>query len=152
MIRTIFGLFLAVVLIVAAVAFFGGYRLSRVSPEPAGAVGTTGTPDRPPATRDDNRVVDPATARDRAARVGEKAAAAINEAGEALDDGRLTAKIKSKMALDDTIEARHINVDTQNNVVTLRGSVRTEAERQRALQLARETRGVTSVVDQLQVR
>jgi osmotically-inducible protein OsmY len=35
--------------------------------------------------------------------------------------------------------------------VTLRGSVASGRERQRALQLARETEGVTSVVDRLEV-
>jgi osmotically-inducible protein OsmY len=37
-------------------------------------------------------------------------------------------------------------------VVTLSGTVDSEAERARALQLARETEGVASVTDRLQVR
>jgi osmotically-inducible protein OsmY len=43
-------------------------------------------------------------------------------------------------------------VDTVGATVTLSGVVATEAQRQRALQLARETDGVKQVVDQLQVR
>ena len=63
----------------------------------------------------------------------------------------MTAKIKSKMTLDDLVQARTINVDTKDGVVTVKGRVRTEAERQRALQLARETAGVKAVVDRLVV-
>ena len=82
-----------------------------------------------------------------ATRIGEQA----DRAEAALDATRLTAKIKAKMALDDTIEAKRINVDTEGTVVTLRGSIASGRERQRALQLARETEGVTSVVDRLEL-
>ena len=56
------------------------------------------------------------------------------------------------MTLDDTIDASDVDVDTSGTVVTLKGSVATRKELQRVLQLARETAGVTSVVDQLSVR
>ena len=91
-------------------------------------------------------------AREVGARAGETAAVAANQAKVALENGAITAKIKSKMALDDTLDAMKINVDTANHVVTLSGNVNTEAQRQRALQLARETDGVREVVDRLQVR
>ena len=45
-----------------------------------------------------------------------------------------------------------IDVDTDGTVVTLSGRVSSEAEHRRAVQLARETEGVTSVVDNLVVR
>jgi osmotically-inducible protein OsmY len=83
-----------------------------------------------------------------AARVADKAA---NRLENALSDGGLTAKISSKLALDDNVNARTINVDTSASVVTLRGTVASDAERERAVRLARETRGVTRVVDELQV-
>ena len=82
-----------------------------------------------------------------ATKIGEQA----GRAEAALGEGRLTAKIKAKIALDDTIEADAINVDTEGSVVTLRGSVVSPRDRQRAMQLARETDGVTSVVDRLVV-
>ena len=50
-----------------------------------------------------------------------------------------------------SVERLHINVDTNGTVVTLTGTVRTEEERQRAARLARETEGITQVVDRLQV-
>ena len=55
------------------------------------------------------------------------------------------------MALDDTIEASRVNVDTDGTVVTLRGTVVTSTQHQRVLQLARETAGVTSVVDRVEL-
>ncbi len=70
----------------------------------------------------------------------------------AVDEGTLTLKIKSKMALDDLVKARTINVDTTGSVVTLTGTVASRQERERAVRLARETTGVTNVVDKLQVK
>jgi osmotically-inducible protein OsmY len=70
----------------------------------------------------------------------------------AVSEGALTAKIKSKMLLDDYVKARTINVDTSNSVVTLTGVVESNAERERAVRLARETDGVKRVVDKLEVR
>jgi hyperosmotically inducible protein len=61
----------------------------------------------------------------------------------------LTAKIKSKMALDDSVKAHNINVDTNGTVVTLTGTVQSDQERERAVRLAKETAGVTQVVDRL---
>ena len=71
---------------------------------------------------------------------------------QAVDEGSLTLKIKSKMALDDMVKARTINVDTTGSVVTLTGTVESSRERERAVQLARETVGVSKVVDKLQVK
>jgi hyperosmotically inducible protein len=53
------------------------------------------------------------------------------------------------MALDDTIKGSQISVSTADGVVTLTGAVRSAAERTRAVQLARETAGVTSVKNEL---
>jgi len=93
--------------------------------------------------------VDPQTARERGAQAGEQVAAGINRVTQTVDDAALTAKIKSKMALDDVVQARTIDVTTNNRVVTLSGTVRSAAEHDRAVQLAKETDGVTRVVDRL---
>ena len=63
----------------------------------------------------------------------------------------ITAKIKAKMALDDTVKALDIDVDTVGTTVTVSGVVKSESQRQRALALARETEGVKQVVDQLRL-
>ena len=144
MFRALLRLIVVVVIVAAAIAFFMGYRLGNggiVRPSET-AVGTSGT--RP--------AVDTTRARETGAAVGEKVAKTANEAERALEAGTLTAKIKSKMALDDTVKALDIDVDTNGGVVTLTGTVHSAAERTRAVQLARETAGVTSVNDRLTVR
>lgn len=100
--------------------------------------------------------IDAEAAKRQAARVANQAAAKASDAahklGDTMGESGLTAKIKSKMALDDHVNANAINVDTSGSVVTLSGRVGSKAERDRALRLARDTLGVTRVVDRLQVR
>jgi osmotically-inducible protein OsmY len=140
MLRGVLRLVLIAVILVGAGAFFLGYRWADDAPQPVvdRPVGTTGEP-----------AVDTSRAREAGAEIGERVADGANEAREAVGEATLTAKIKSKMALDDTIEAASIDVDTEGSVVTLRGRVANDAARARAVQLARETEGVTSVVDEL---
>jgi osmotically-inducible protein OsmY len=76
---------------------------------------------------------------------------AAERTGALVGEAALTAKIKSKMALDDSVKSRNINVDTNGTVVTLTGTVRSEQERERAVRLARETDGITQVVDKLKI-
>jgi hyperosmotically inducible protein len=66
-------------------------------------------------------------------------------------DAGITTAVKSKMAADDTVKAYKIDVDTQNKVVTLSGDVDTMAQREQAVTLARNTKGVSDVIDQLRV-
>ncbi len=143
MFRALFKLVLLVVIVVAGASFFLGWWSFDTLRD------RTGMADRPLGT---TGKIDTSKAREVGAQVGEKTAVAAAEAQAALAQGTLTAKIKSKMALDDLVRARSINVDTSGGVATLTGTVSSEAERQRALRLARETNGVTSVVDRLVVR
>jgi hypothetical protein len=96
--------------------------------------------------------VDTNKAREVGAKVGEATADAANQAKDALETGSITAKIKSKMILDDLVKARDIDVDTNGSTVTLSGVVHSDAERKRAVELAKETEGVRSVIDQLRVQ
>jgi hyperosmotically inducible periplasmic protein len=82
----------------------------------------------------------------------QKTSAAAVKLEGAMTESALTAKIKSKMVLDDHVKARTINVDTSGSVVTLTGVVESEAERERAVRLARETDGVKRVIDKLEIR
>ena len=66
-------------------------------------------------------------------------------------DEWITMKVQSKYFLDTTVKGRQIDVDTKNGVVTLTGTVASEAEKQQAEQLARDTEGATRVVNQLKV-
>ncbi|MBI4248647.1 MAG: BON domain-containing protein [Elusimicrobia bacterium] len=72
-------------------------------------------------------------------------------ASETLSDQWITAKIKSKLIADKTVQARSINVDTVRGVVTLRGTLSSRKERKRAVAIARETQGVKKVVEELTV-
>jgi len=142
MLRTLLRVVLLLVVVAAVAAFFIGYRMADrgEAGEPAYAVGTSG------------RAVDVGRAREAGADIAEKVAEGAHQARRIASNTALTAKIKSKMALDDTVEAARIDVDTAEGVVTLRGTIESPAQRERAVQLARETDGVTSVVDQLTIR
>lgn len=142
MFRALLRLIVVLVLIVAAGAFFLGWWGSNRVDGPEVSAPTVGTTGR----------VDAQKAKEVGAEVGAKTAEAANRAGALLNEGALTAKIKSKMALDDLVRARTIDVTTSGQVVTLTGVVGSEAERTRALQLARETAGVTQVIDRLTIR
>ena len=66
-------------------------------------------------------------------------------------DAGITTSVKSRLAADDTVKAFQVDVDTSNQVVTLRGDVETEAQKEHAVQIARDTEGVRDVIDQLRV-
>jgi hyperosmotically inducible protein len=67
------------------------------------------------------------------------------------DDGHVTASIQARYFLDGTLKTRHIDVDTREGVVTVKGEVGSEDERAQALLLARTTPGVDRVEDNLSV-
>jgi hyperosmotically inducible periplasmic protein len=67
-------------------------------------------------------------------------------------DPGITTAVKTKMAADDVVKARTIDVTTHDRIVTLSGEVNATDERERAVRIARETNGVRDVVDQLIVR
>ena len=140
MIRALFKLVLVVVIIAAGAAFFLGYRLADNGVE------------SPVSAQPSAPAVDTQRARETGAKVGEAVATGAVQAQQVLNEGSLTAKIKSKMALDDTVKALSVDVDTKGTEVTLSGSVNSTAERDRAIQLARETAGVTRVHDRLRIR
>jgi|SRR5947209_15377846 len=116
------------------------WRYPRANPS-SGSVGTTGT-----------GTASVEKARQAGAEVGEKVGVAAAKVGQAVDDATLTSKIKAKMVLDDSIKARAIDVTTNGSVVTLTGTVGSQAEHDRAVALARETAGVTKVVDRLVIQ
>jgi hyperosmotically inducible protein len=82
---------------------------------------------------------------------GVVACSTTQSAGTQVDDSWITTKIKSKLAADPEVAASNVDVDTNEGVVTLSGRVENEENRQEALELARETEGVKSVRDMLEV-
>jgi osmotically-inducible protein OsmY len=73
-------------------------------------------------------------------------------AGEAIDDGVVTAKVKAALIEDPVTKAHNINVETFKGRVQLSGFVETDEARTRALQLARDVEGVKNVKDAMEVR
>jgi hyperosmotically inducible protein len=71
--------------------------------------------------------------------------------GETIDDATVTARVKTALLNDDQVGGLGIDVDTFKGVVTLSGRVKTQAEADRAMQLARSVDGVTEVKSTLQV-
>ena len=139
-IRLLLVLLLAAVVGLLIAGFWpAGLSLQRTRTEPASpGPGTSGA-------------VDTARAREVGAQIGAKAAVAAKKVQETVEEAALTTKIKAKMALDDTLKARAIDVSTNGATVTVSGEVPTEAAHQRALALARETAGVSVVIDRLAV-
>jgi len=78
-------------------------------------------------------------------------AVAAEKVKESASEAALTSKIKAKMVLDDYVKARSIDVTTDGTTVTVSGTVRSADEHERAIRIARETAGVTRVVDHLTI-
>jgi osmotically-inducible protein OsmY len=72
--------------------------------------------------------------------------------GEAVHDASTSASIKLSLAFERGVKASHITIHTDRGTVTLTGDVDSEAERQLAARIARDTEGVRHVVNQIQVR
>lgn len=66
-------------------------------------------------------------------------------------DAGITTAVKAKLAADDTVKAYKVDVDTHNKIVTLSGDVDTSTQREHAVMIARNTKGVADVIDQLRV-
>lgn len=86
-----------------------------------------------------------------AGKAGDKIGEAANKTYDATADAAVTAAVKTKFLADTTISGLKIDVDTKDNVVTLSGTVATAAEKRHAVEVARGTAGVKSVVDRLKV-
>jgi hyperosmotically inducible protein len=79
----------------------------------------------------------------------EKTKAAASKSGEVLSDAAITTAVKTKLLADKTVGGLKIDVDTTDGVVTLTGPVNSAAERNQALRLARQTKGVKRVENKL---
>ena len=72
---------------------------------------------------------------------------------ENVGDAVITTKIKAAYAKDKDVSALKIKVDTDDKGnVTLSGKARTRAEADKAVKIARDTKGVSSVKNEIKVR
>jgi len=72
-------------------------------------------------------------------------------ASQEVSDASLSARIKTAFATDDLVKAHDIKVDAMRGTITLTGAVKTAAERDKAISIARNTKGVISVTDHIKV-
>jgi hyperosmotically inducible protein len=70
---------------------------------------------------------------------------------DTLDDTWIHTKIVGKLIGSSDVPERKVNVDVDKKIVTLRGTVSTQAEKTEAGRIAQETEGVVRVVNQLKV-
>lgn len=72
--------------------------------------------------------------------------------GEYVDDSMITSKVKAKLLGDKEVSGLAVNVETFKGVVQLSGFAKTEAERQKAAQLARSVGGVKDIKNDIQLK
>jgi len=72
---------------------------------------------------------------------------------ENVGDAVITTKIKAEFAKDKQVSAMQIKVDTDDKgVVTLSGNAKSKGEADKAVSIAKETKGVTSVKNDIMVK
>ena len=73
-------------------------------------------------------------------------------AGAYVDDAAITTAVKAKFAEDKTVSATSISVETLNGTVQLSGFAKSQAEKDRAESIARNTQHVREVRNSIVVR
>jgi hypothetical protein len=66
-------------------------------------------------------------------------------------DAGITTDVTTSLAADEAVSAFDVNVDTNDGVVTLTGTVPSMAAKDRAVEIARSSDGVRDVVDNLRI-
>lgn len=72
--------------------------------------------------------------------------------GQYVDDATITTAIKARFVEDKTVDAAAIKVETLQGTVQLSGFAKSQAEKQMAENIARSTKGVRMVQNNLTVR
>lgn len=71
--------------------------------------------------------------------------------GNTIDDATITGRVKTALLNDPDVAGLKIDVDTFKGLVTLSGAVKSQAEADKAIRIARGTPGVADVKSSLQV-
>jgi len=72
--------------------------------------------------------------------------------GEYVDDSVITTKVKAAIFNEPSLKSAEINVETFKGVVQLSGFVSSRADINKAAELARSVKGVTSVKNDMRVK
>jgi hyperosmotically inducible protein len=83
--------------------------------------------------------------------VGEKTKDGAVKVGDEVTDAYLISKLHADFMGEDLLKGSNINVDSDDHVVTLKGTVMTPAGRTRAVAIAKGTKGVKRVIDNLTI-
>jgi osmotically-inducible protein OsmY len=72
--------------------------------------------------------------------------------GEYVDDSLITSKVKAAFAADPTVKATQVNVETFKGTVQLSGFVDSRESAEKAMEIARNVKGVKSVKNDTVIR
>jgi osmotically-inducible protein OsmY len=72
-------------------------------------------------------------------------------ADKPVSDDRISDQVRLKIAGDQDVGSRSIDIEVHDGHVTLKGKVRTEKQRSKAEKLAKKVKGVSSVANELVV-
>lgn len=72
-------------------------------------------------------------------------------AGQILNDTILTSKIRTELIKTPDISSTNIDVDTNNNIVTLTGIVASEKEKNKVMQIVQKVSGKRQIIDNLRI-
>lgn len=72
--------------------------------------------------------------------------------GEYVDDTVITAKVKAAILGESTLKSTEINVETYKGIVQLSGFVSSQADANKAVELARAVKGVSSVKNDMRIK
>jgi osmotically-inducible protein OsmY len=86
-----------------------------------------------------------------ATRAKRETAEAVDAAARAVSDGWITAKVSASLAMDKSVDAGDISVDTSDGVVSLSGTLSSADEARSAVDIASSIRGVQRVESRLGV-
>ena len=75
----------------------------------------------------------------------------LSKSGEVMTNGWITTRVNARFVNEDLLKNSDINVDTDDHVVTLKGTVMTRAGRTKAGTIAMRTEGVHRVVNHLTI-
>ena len=112
-----------------------------ISPSPPNAA----TPTAPPA---ESQAIAPSSS----ARSPGPAEATGREVGEALDDATITTKVKAALLQAPDVKGLDVGVETDKAVVQLSGFVASQAQIDKAVEVAKGVRGVREVQNKMSVK
>jgi len=137
--------FVAIIAVGLGMSLAGCQKTTTTQETPSGSSTTTtySTPAMPAISASASTMANNAMA---------SASQALGKAEERLDNGTLTAKVKTALFAAADVKAMQIDVDSKDGVVTLNGTQETAAAVDRAAAVARGTDGVASVDNRLTVK